>query len=63
VADILTLQVGFGLGLEGLSYPICSEAIRRLHLKSEELDRIRMLLPEEMRRCEDLLNLPETHGQ
>lgn len=57
VADILAMQLGHGLGGEGLSYRVCDDAIRRLHLDRDEIDQTRLKVLEELKRSEDLLML------
>ena len=57
VADIIAMQLGLGLGVEGLSYRVCEDALRRLHLEAAEIDRTRLRVLEELRRSEDLLRL------
>lgn len=60
VADALTLQLGIGVGGEGLSYSTCVDAVRRLHVSTEEIDRARLRILAELQRSQDLLQLPET---
>lgn len=62
VADALALQTGFGPGIEGLAYPLSVSAVRRVDLEPCELDRVRLLLLDEMQRAEDLLRLPRRLG-
>jgi putative nucleotidyltransferase with HDIG domain len=57
VADVLAMQLGAGLGPEGISYRVCDDAVRRLHLAPQELDFTRVQLIEELQRSADLLEL------
>ncbi len=57
VADVLVLQLGIGLDVEGLTAPVCVEALRRLHLHMDDLDHVRLQLLEELARSQDLLKL------
>jgi HD-like signal output (HDOD) protein len=60
VADAITLQLGIGVGAEGLSYSACIDAVRRLHVSPDEVDRARLRILAELERSQDLLQLPET---
>ena len=63
VADLIVLQMGLGLGLEGLNYPIWRGAVKRINLQTQDLDRVRLMLIAELRRATDLLKLPEHDGR
>ncbi len=57
IADILTLQLGIGAGIDGLNYPLCSEALMRLQVTEPELDKVRVRLIDEVRQSDDLIKL------
>lgn len=57
VADILAIQLGIGTGIDGLHYPLCSEALRKICVTGPELDKIRIQIVDELKRSEELINL------
>ncbi|MEM7202997.1 MAG: HDOD domain-containing protein [Planctomycetota bacterium] len=63
IADVMAMQCGIGLAIEGLTYPTFPEPIRRIHLRERELDVIRLRLLEELRRAHDLVKLATPHGR
>ena len=57
VADILAIQLGIGTGIDGLNYPLCSEALRKICTTGPDLDKIRIQIVDELNRSAELVNL------
>ena len=57
LADVLVLQLGVGGGIDGMNYPICTNALDKLRILPKHLDTLRLRILDELKRSEDLIKL------
>jgi HD-like signal output (HDOD) protein len=63
LADLLCLQLGIGVGIDGLCYPAAEAAMGRLGLDADGLDELRLSLITEVERHEELINMQAPGGR
>lgn len=59
IADILALQAGIGLGIDGLAYTLSGEVLDRVGLKIRDLDAITLQMVDELAKSQDLVKLEQ----
>jgi hypothetical protein len=57
IADISMMILGIGVGIDGLSYPLDEEALKRLNMTGDDLIHLVEKILEELTKAKELINL------